>query len=82
MTLLRVNVTVRQQYRRVSRNTNGHPERHYICLTRHGIKVSVSNEITTVCTMQRYKPTVSIEVSVGVCILSQCILTEDNKKVQ
>jgi hypothetical protein len=36
----------------------------------------VINEATTVCsTMQGYKPTVSIEVSVGVCILSQCILT-------
>jgi hypothetical protein len=35
----------------------------------------VSNEVTTVCTMQGYNPTVSIEVSVGVCILSPCILT-------
>jgi hypothetical protein len=36
----------------------------------------VSNEVTTVCTMQGYKPRVSIKVSVGVCILSQCILTK------
>jgi hypothetical protein len=35
----------------------------------------VSNEITTVCTMGGYKTTVSIEVSVRVCILAQCILT-------
>jgi hypothetical protein len=35
----------------------------------------VSNEVTTVCTMQGYKPTVRTEVSVGVCILPQCILT-------
>jgi hypothetical protein len=35
----------------------------------------VSNVVTAVCTMRGYKPTVSIEVSVGVCILSQCILT-------
>jgi hypothetical protein len=46
------------------------------CLSGHGIKVSVSNEVTTVCTVQGYKPRVSIKVSVGVCILSQCILTK------
>jgi hypothetical protein len=51
------------------------PECHYDCLSRHSIKVSVSNEVNTVCTMQGYKTMVSIRVSVGVCILSQCILT-------